>query len=56
MISKIYILEEDGSWWVDSCATKHVCKHMSLLKTFETVEDGCILFMENSSTATIKGK
>jgi hypothetical protein len=56
MISEIFMLEEDGSWWIDSCASRHVCKEMSLFKTFETVENGCILFMGNSTTAAVKGK
>jgi hypothetical protein len=56
MISEIFMLEEDGSWWIDSCASRHVCKEMSLFKTFETMEDGCILFMGNSTTAAVKGK
>jgi hypothetical protein len=56
MISEIYMLEEDGSYWVDSCATKHACKDKSLFKTFETMEDGCILFMRNYSTAIVKRK
>jgi hypothetical protein len=56
MISKIFMLEEDGSWWIDSCASRHVCKERSLFKTFETVEDGCVLFMGNSTTAAVKGK
>jgi hypothetical protein len=56
MISEVFMLEEDGSWWIDSCATKHICKDMSLFKTFETVEDECVLFMENSSTDVVKGK
>jgi hypothetical protein len=40
----------------DSCATKHICKDMSLFKTFEIVEDGCVLFMRNSSTTVVKSK
>jgi hypothetical protein len=56
MISEIFMLEEDGSWWIDSCASRHVCKERSLFKTFETVEDGCILFMGNSTTAAVKCK
>jgi hypothetical protein len=46
MISEIFMLKEDGSWWIDSCASRHVCKERSLFKTFETVEDGCVLYME----------
>jgi len=56
MISEIFMLEEDRSWWIDSCATKHICKDMSLFKSFEIVEDGCVLFMGNSSTAVATTK
>jgi hypothetical protein len=56
MISEIFMLKEDGSWWIDSCASRHVCNERSLFKTFETMEDGCILFMGNSTTAAVKGK
>jgi hypothetical protein len=50
------MLEEDCSWWIDSCASRHICKERSLFKTFETMEDGYVLFMGNSTTATVKGK
>jgi hypothetical protein len=56
MMSEIFMLEKDGSWWIDSCAAKHVCKERSIFKTFEVVEDGCVLFMENSTTVVVKGK
>jgi hypothetical protein len=56
MIFEIFMLEEDGSWWIDSCASRHVCKEKNLFKTFGIVEDGCILFMGNSTTVAVKGK
>jgi len=49
MIFEVFMLEKEGSWWIDSCATKHICKDRSLFKTFETVED-CVLFMGKSLT------
>jgi len=55
MIFEVFMLEEEGSWLIDSCATSHICKEMSLFKTFETVEN-CVLFMRNSSTTVVKGK
>jgi hypothetical protein len=36
--------------------TKHVYKDMSIFKTFEAVEDSCILFSKNSFTVVVKGK
>ena len=56
MISKINALEDDTAWWIDSGATRHVCKDQSLFTTYEKVDDGNIFYMGNSSTATIKGK
>ncbi len=43
MISEINILESDGTWRIDSVATKHVCKDRNLFKTFEKIEDGNVL-------------
>jgi hypothetical protein len=40
MIFEICMLKEDGSWWIDSYASEHVCKEKSLFKNFETLEDG----------------
>jgi hypothetical protein len=56
MISEVFMLEENGSWWIDSCPSRHVYKEGSLFKTFEAVEDGCVLFMGNSTTIVVKGK
>ncbi len=43
MISEINILESDGTWMIDSDATKHVCKDRNLFKTFEKIEDDNVL-------------
>ncbi|KAK0587805.1 hypothetical protein LWI29_029164 [Acer saccharum] len=56
MISEINALEDDTAWWIDSGATRHVCKDRSLFTTYENVDDRNILYMGNSSTATIEGK
>ncbi|KAK0602070.1 hypothetical protein LWI29_030047 [Acer saccharum] len=56
MISEINALEDDTAWWIDSSATRHVCMDRSLFTTNEKVDDGNILYMGNSSTATIEGK
>ncbi|KAK0601893.1 hypothetical protein LWI29_028495 [Acer saccharum] len=56
MISEINALEDDTTWWIDSSATRHVCMDRSLFTTNEKVDDGNILYMGNSSTATIEGK
>ncbi len=55
MISEANMLGEDNSWWIDSGATRHVCKDKSLFSAYETVE-GDVLYMGNSSTAAVKGK
>ncbi|KAF7827282.1 coatomer subunit alpha-2-like [Senna tora] len=39
VISEIHLVDNDESWWVDSGATRHVCKNMNFFKTLEE-EDG----------------
>ncbi|KAH9715705.1 hypothetical protein KPL71_021156 [Citrus sinensis] len=54
-----YMMEDatnDNAWWIDSGATKHVCKDRSLFKSYKAMDDGSVLYMENSSTAIVKGK
>ena len=56
MISEVNILEDNEAWWIDSGATRHVCKDKSSFKTYESIEDGNVLYMGNSSTAAAKEK
>ncbi|KAH9726106.1 hypothetical protein KPL70_008133 [Citrus sinensis] len=56
MIFEINVLEDDNAWWIDSGATKHVCKDRSLFKSYKAMDDGSVLYMGNSSTAIVKGK
>ena len=56
VISEVNILEDANDWWIDSGATRHVCNDKSFFNTYESVDDGTILYMGNSSIATIKGK
>nr|GMC95656.1 Retrovirus-related Pol polyprotein from transposon TNT 1-94 [Ipomoea batatas] len=39
----------DDSWWVDTGATRHVCKDMNLYKSYKNLEDGPSLYMGNDS-------
>nr|GMD82238.1 zinc finger, CCHC-type [Ipomoea batatas] len=39
----------DYSWWVDTGATRHVCKDMNLYKSYKNLEDGPSLYMGNDS-------
>lgn len=56
MILEANILEDDAPWWIDSGATKHVCKDKKLFKTYEPVEEGTNVYMGNSSIAQVQGK
>ena len=56
VISEVNILEDANDWWINSGATRHVCNDKSFFNTYEPMDDGTILYMGNSSIATIKGK
>ncbi|KAH9620479.1 hypothetical protein KSS87_010586, partial [Heliosperma pusillum] len=47
--------DDEIIWWIDSGATRHVCKTRSWFKDYVPVKDGSILHMGNESTAKIQG-
>ena len=40
ILDQINVVQSDYDWWVDSGASKHVCKDRSFFKTLDPVEDG----------------
>ncbi|CAH9085358.1 unnamed protein product, partial [Cuscuta epithymum] len=46
---------DDESWWIDTGATRHVCKDRQTFKTLKELEEGPILYMGNDSTVQIQG-
>ncbi|GJV93957.1 zinc finger, CCHC-type containing protein [Tanacetum coccineum] len=44
------------AWWIDSGATTHVCKDCCWFKTYESVEDGSVLYMGDDHFAPVHGK
>ncbi|XP_021717344.1 uncharacterized protein LOC110685179 [Chenopodium quinoa] len=48
--------KDDDSWWMDSGASRHVCKVKHWFKTFHKVGDGEELFMRNNSTIMVQGR
>ena len=50
MIFQVNVIQDVDSWWVAFDATRHVCNHKALFKTYEPVEDGAPLYTGNSST------
>ena len=55
MISEIFCVQDDCSWYIDSGASRHVCKERSSFKTFKEVDNGEVLYMGNDSTAQVLG-
>lgn len=43
-------------WWINAEDTMHVCYNRDMFTTFESVQNGQTLFMENATTSTIEGK
>ncbi|GKU99886.1 hypothetical protein SLEP1_g12666 [Rubroshorea leprosula] len=56
VISEINLMEDDTAWWIDSGATKHVCKDKSLFKTLKLEPEGNVLYVGNSAAVQVKGK
>jgi hypothetical protein len=55
VISEINVMEDDGAWWIDSGATRHVCINRSMFKNFQPAE-GNVMYKGNASIAAVKGK
>ncbi|GKA19424.1 zinc finger, CCHC-type containing protein [Tanacetum coccineum] len=49
-------MDDDVAWWVDSGETVHVCKDRCWFKTYESLNDGSILYIRNESTAQVHGR
>jgi len=56
MISEVYMMEDEKTWWIDSGATKHVCQNRALFSTYKKSEEGELLYMGNSSSSAVAGK
>ncbi|WVZ22010.1 hypothetical protein V8G54_000554, partial [Vigna mungo] len=55
MVSEIFCVQTDDSWWIDSGASRHVCKDRCLFKTFKEDDNGEVLYMGNDSMAKVLG-
>ncbi|GJY59993.1 zinc finger, CCHC-type containing protein [Tanacetum coccineum] len=53
---RVQWMDDDVAWRVDSGATVHVCKDRYWFKTYESLNDGSILHMQNESTALVHGR
>ncbi|GJR04311.1 zinc finger, CCHC-type containing protein [Tanacetum coccineum] len=49
-------MDDDVAWWVNSGATVHVCKDRCWFKTYDSLNDGSILYMGNESTTLVHGR
>ena len=50
------VVQDEISWWMDSEASRHVCKERHLFKTYSKVVDGESLYMGNNSSIKVQGK
>nr|GMD08351.1 Retrovirus-related Pol polyprotein from transposon TNT 1-94 [Ipomoea batatas] len=55
MIYEICVMQSDDSWWVDTGATRHVCKDINLYKIYNGLEDGPSMYMGNDYMVKVKG-
>jgi len=48
------MIEDVDSWWIDSAATRHMCKNKKMFKTIN--EDWNVLYIGNASIMQLQGK
>nr|GEV59244.1 zinc finger, CCHC-type [Tanacetum cinerariifolium] len=51
-----FVYDDDITWWVESGATVYVCKDRCWFKTYESLNDGCILHIGKELTALVHGR
>ena len=49
------MIEDDMAWWIDSGATRHVCKNKKFFKTMEAVDENTVIYMRNAVVVPVKG-
>nr|GFB65361.1 zinc finger, CCHC-type [Tanacetum cinerariifolium] len=55
-VSEAYFVQDEVAWWIDLGETVHVCKDRCCFKTYESLNDGSILYMGNESTTLVYGR
>lgn len=56
VVSDVNIMEDDATSWVDSGATKHVCRNKGMFQDYADFVNGVELYVGNSSTEKSHGK
>ena len=56
VVSEVNLLDDPRDWRVDLGAMRHVYNDKNYFTTYEPVDDGLVLYIGNSSKATIKGR
>ena len=56
MVIETCVVTDSKDWWIDTGATTHICCDRNLFSTYEKVDDGERLYMENAIASTIEGK
>jgi hypothetical protein len=56
VISEVNMVINDSSWWVDTGATRHICRERNLFKKYEKVDEEIELYMGNSTITKVVEK
>jgi len=54
MITEINMVGGSDGWWMDTCASRHVCFDRAMFKTYTAAEDQKVL-LEDSNTTEVAG-
>ena len=51
-----FICSNTKEWWVDIEATSHVCSDKKMFSSYQSIDNGEQLFMDNSSSSKVEGQ
>ncbi|XP_038902344.1 uncharacterized protein LOC120088978 [Benincasa hispida] len=56
VIYEVNMASDTKGWWIDTDATRHICRDKSLFITYEKLDGSDKLYKENASTASMESK
>ncbi|XP_052205206.1 uncharacterized protein LOC127810028 [Diospyros lotus] len=56
VIIEVCMVDNAKGWWIDTGASRHICKDRSLFSTYEKMDGTEKVYMGNAAASTVEGK